>query len=151
MALAAIVPTGKLTIIQEALDYFLSTISMTGINGIAVKGATFQPVVDTIFLRSSFLPNRTQLGELGTGAARRHVGLFQVDVRAFEIANPLAQTQIVDRVIDHFWRQTISRNGLIVRIGSFDGAHSVPFPSPEYEDAPWTVIPVTVPWWADAT
>lgn len=142
-------PVGKHSIISEALDYRLNSISLSPSRRIANLGDSFQPVVGEIYLRPSYLPNRSDYAAVGT-TLRRHTGLYQVDVVGPTNQGNIPQIEVVDSVIEWFAGQIISRNSLHIRIGSYDGSGGVPYPSPELNAGGWRTIPITIPWWCDA-
>lgn len=141
--------TGKLTSIKEALDYKLSTLSLSPSRRVAYEGTVFEPVVGEIYLRSNFIPNQTDLGGVGINAPRRHRGIYQVTVAGPTNVGTVTQSEVADLVIEHFVQQTITRNGLTVRVGSYDGSPSVPYAAPMLIVDGWLNIPVTIPWWCD--
>lgn len=141
-------PVGKHAIISEALDYRLSTLVTSPVCRIAHRSASFAPTIGETYLRPNYLPNATDYGAVGS-TLRRHVGLYQVDVVGPVNVGPVPQLEIVDAVIEWFVAQTIARNSLRIRIGTYDGNPGVPYPSPELIDGGWRTIPITIPWWCD--
>lgn len=156
--------TGKLTSIEESLNYFLSTLVLSPTRRIAFPGDTFEPIANEIYLRPSFIPNRTDFGGVGVGAPRRHAGLYQVDVVGPVNVGVVTQSEIGDLIIEFFIQKVIIRNGIRVRIGAFDGNTSLPYRSPalvggsnqafgtsnrSVKELGWFVVPVTIPWWCD--
>lgn len=141
-------PVGNQAIIREALDYWLSTLVTEPPSRVAWPNLTFKPSMNEVYLSPSYLPNRTDWGGVTT-AFRRHRGIYQVSVRGPVDVGPIPLAEIADKVIELFTAQNIVRNGITVRIGSFDGTEGVPYQSPELIAGGWRVIPVTIPWWAD--
>lgn len=141
-------PVGKHAIISEALNYRLSTLVLNPVRRVAWPDESFAPIVGEIYFEPSYIPNRTDFGEVG-GTLRRHRGLYQVDVKGPEDKGPVPQLEIADLIIEHFVSQIIVRNGASIRIGSFDGSSAVPYPAPELIVNGWRTIPITIPWWCD--
>lgn len=141
--------TGNTARIERALHYRLSTLSLSPTRRIAQPGQVFTPVVSEIYLSPGFLWNSTERGEIGGQAARRHIGIFQVAVRGPDLGNVETQTEIADLIIEHFDRQVIAREGVTVRIGSFNGGRSVPWRGSAIIEGGWRLVPVSVPFWCD--
>lgn len=142
-------PTGNTTRIEGALLYRLSQLGFSPARRVAWPGSAFVPAVGEIYLAPGTLWNGAERGEVGARAARRHVGIFQVNVRGPAIGFIETDAEIADRIIEHFDRQVIDRNGVIVRVGSFDGGRSVPWRGSAITEAGWRLIPVSVPFWCD--
>lgn len=142
--------TGKTASISDALSDRLRQLTLSPPRRVAWPGMVFTASVGEIYLEPRLLPNTTDFGAVGVNAPRRHRGLYQVTVYGPAIAaSPEPQDEIVDRVIEHFVAQTITRNGVTVRIGSFDGSPSVPYPSSALIAKGWRSVAVTIPWWCD--
>ena len=141
--------TGNTTRIEGALFTRLASLTLTPARPIAWPGSGYEPVVGTIYLAPGILWNSSERGEIGSGAARRHVGIFQVNVRGPAIGNPETDAEIADQIIEHFDRQVITHNSVTVRIGSFNGGRSVPWRGGIITDAGWRLIPVSIPFWCD--
>lgn len=142
-------PVGKNSIIREALDYRLSTLVLSPVRRVFYEGSVSAPATGEICLVTHYMPNGTDFGSVGANAPRRHRGIYQIDVKGPTNGGPIPQSEVVDAVIEHFISQYITRNGLTVRIGTFDGGPSVPSAAPELTENGWTTIPVSVPWWCD--
>ena len=142
--------TGNSTKIEEALNYFLNTLVLVPTRRIAWDALAFEPQTAEYYLVPSFVPNQTGLAEIGTGAPRRHTGLYQVNVHGPWDKATVVHGELADAVIEHFFRQVIARNGLTVRIGSFNGvSNPAPSRAPDFQDKGLRVTPVSVPWWCD--
>lgn len=142
--------TGKTASIANALKYRLGQLTLSPTRRIAWPNIAFVPVDGEIYLEPRFLPNTADYGAVGANAPRRHRGLYQVGVRGPALTpTPEAQDEVADAVIDHFAGQTISRNGVSVRIGSFDGSSGLPYRGSALTQSGWSIIPVTIPWWCD--
>lgn len=142
-------PTGNTTRIEGALLYRLSTLVLTPPRRIAWPGLAFTPVVGEIYLAVGFLWNGIERGETGSRAARRHYGIFQVNVTGPSVAGVEPDAEVADKIIEHFDRQVINRNDVIVRVGSFSGGRSVPWRGSTVVETGWRLIPVSVPFWCD--
>jgi hypothetical protein len=142
-------PTGNTTRIEGALLDKLRTLVLNPARPVAWPGTTYTPVVGTIYLAPGFLWNSTERGETGSQSARRHVGIFQVNVRGPAIGNPETDAEIADRIIEHFDRQVIPHNSVIVRIGSFNGGRAVPWRGGALTEDGWRLIAVSIPFWCD--
>ena len=141
--------TGNTTRIERALLTRLASLTLSPARPIAWPGASYTPTVGTIYLAPSILWNSSERGEIGSAAARRHVGIFQVNVRGPAIGNPETDAEIADRIIEHFDRQVITLNSITVRIGSFNGGRAVPWRGQAIPDDGWRLIPVSIPFWSD--
>lgn len=141
--------TGNTARIERALHYRLSTLTLSPTRRIAQPGQEFVPVVGEIYLAPGILWNSTERGEVGGQAARRHIGIYQVNVRGPALGNVEPQTEIADLIIEHFDRQIITREGVTVRIGSFNGGRAVPWRGSAITDAGWRLVPVSTPFWCD--
>lgn len=142
-------PTGNTTRIEDALFFRLGQLMLTPTRRIAWPGSSFTPVVGEIYLAAGVLWNRIDRSEIGSAAAARHVGIFQVNVRGQAIGSPATDAEVVDAIINHFDRQTITHNSVTVRIGSFDGGRSAPWRGGAIADDGWRMIPVSIPFWCD--
>lgn len=148
-------PTGKTSSIEDALHYRLRQLTLSPTRRVAWPKEPFTPTIASdgqgeIFLRPTVFWNETERGEIGPGAARRHMGIYQIEVRAPTGLRSFAQEEIADLLIEHFDRQVISRNGLLVRIGTFNGGPAVPWRTTPIPDGAWQTIPVSCPFWCDA-
>lgn len=144
------VVTGNTARIERALHYRLSQLVLVPPRRVASPGEGFTPIVGEVYLASGTLWNTTERGELGPGAARRHRGIFQVNVRGPQAGNPEPQTEVADSIIEHFDRQVIALNSVTVRIGTFDGGgRAVPWRGSAITESGWRLIPVSVPFWCD--
>ena len=140
--------TAVLTAIEEALNAHLVGLVFSPVVPIAWQNLSYTPMVGHTYLRPKLFPNRTDVGAVGVNAPRRHRGLYQVSVYgAVDVG--LADTWIADAIIEHFNAEVLERNGVRVRIGSFDGSASVPSRLSSFREGEWNVIPVTIPWWND--
>lgn len=143
-------PVGKTASIEDAMLYHLSLLVLTPAVPIAAANLAFAPTLGQPYLEVSFLPNQTDRAGVGINAPRRHRGLLQVTVYGKEFDGSLPTSEIADSVIEHFAPDTvIDRNGVRVRIGSYDGSASVPYRSQGFNDDGWRIVPVTIPWWCD--
>lgn len=141
---------GKLASIEDALFYRLSQLTLTPSLPIAYPNTPYVPVVGSTFLEALNLPNRTDYAGVGLGAARRHRGLLQVIINSPQNAGATAASEVADKIIEWFIAaDVIPRNGVRVRIGSFDGSAGVPYRTTAYQQDGWQKLPVTIPWWCD--
>lgn len=136
--------------IAEALDYKLSTLTLSPVRRVSWRNLPFTPVTNEIYLKPFYMPAGSNYAAIGADL-RRHIGLYQVNVVGPVGVTPVTQDAIADLIVEHFVNQTISRNGLLVRIGVITGSsgNSVPSPAPEIIVDGWRTIPITVPWWLD--
>ena len=140
---------GSTTRIENALKFRLSGLTLSPIRRVAWPGTAFTPEMSEIYLAPVVLWNRSERGEVGAAAALRHVGILQVDVRGPALADDEPQTEVVDSVIEWFDRQVITRNSVIVRIGSFNGGLAVCSRSGAIVSDGWRQISVSIPFWCD--
>lgn len=140
--------TGKNTSIGEALDYWLNSLVLTPTRRIAQRNLTFVPEVNEIYLRPTVLHANTDFGDIGA-RMRRHRGIYLVGVFGPVNTGPTTQSEIADLIVEHFVSETISRNGVNVRIGTPDGGPGVPSQGTESSVGGWRNIPVSIPWWCD--
>lgn len=140
--------TGKTARIFEALNYRLSTLTLSPTRRVAWPNLSFVPVVGEIYLKPAHLPVRADYAAVGT-VMRRHTGLYQVSVFGPVNVTPVTQDEIVDLIVEHFAAQTITRNSQTVRIGRVDGESSVPTVAPELIEEGWRQVPITIPWYCD--
>jgi hypothetical protein len=142
--------TGNTTRIENALLYRLSTLVLDPVRRIAQPGDSFTPIVGEIYLAPGVLWNRSERGEIGGSAARRHIGILQVNVRGPALsASPEPLAEVADAIIEWFDLQVVTRNSVTVRIGSFTGGPGVPWRGGVIIDAGWALIPVSIPFWCD--
>lgn len=142
--------TGRTASIEDALLYHLSVLILAPAWPIAWPNLAFTPQIGQAYLEPRFLPNVTDRAGAGTNAARRHRGLFQVTCFGTENTGSAPSSEVADAIIEHFGPDVvIDRNGVRVRIGSFDGSSSVPYRSQGFNENGWWVVPVTIPWWCD--
>ena len=143
--------TGNTTRIEKALLSRLAALTLSPVRRVAWPGTSFTPVVNEIYLAPGILWNTSERGELGSNSARRHRGIFQVNVRGPMIGNPETDAEIADLIIEHFDRQVIVNSSVTVRIGNFDGGNAVPWRGQALPDATsgWRLIAVSVPFWSD--
>lgn len=142
--------TGKTASIGNALNYQLAQLTLSPARRIAWPNASFTPVANEIYLRPRFMPNRTDHAAVGVNAPSRHRGIYQIEVVGpARTPAPETQDEVVDAVIEHFKGQTIARNGVRVRIGSFDGSPGIPYRGSSLTVKGWAEIAVTIPWWCD--
>jgi hypothetical protein len=142
--------TGTLSAIEEALHYWLSQLTFTPSLYIAWPGRAYNPALGSPYLEPDFMPNKTEYGSIGANALRRHRGLYQVLVHDAENVgtNPVAEK--ADLIIAHFLPPlTVERNGVRVRMGSFDESTPLPWRARSHSEAGWITVPVTIPWWCD--
>lgn len=142
-------PTGNTARIEAALLDRLKCLDLRPKRRVAWPGAGFAAKVGEIYLAPGILWNATERRELGAHAARRHVGIFQVNVRGPALAGDTEDAEVADAIIEHFDRQVINHSGVVVRIGSFSGGRSVPWRTGPMVDAGWRLIPVSIPFWCD--
>ena len=140
---------GATTRIEKALLDKLRLLTLSPVRRVAWPGMSFVPVIGEIYLAPGILWNTSERGEVGSQAARRHVGIFQVNVRGPAIGNPETDAEIADLIIEHFDREVISHNSVLVRIGSFTGGRAVPWRGGAITDDGWRLIPVSIPFWCD--
>lgn len=141
--------TGNTARIEDALLGRLASLVLAPARRVAWPDIVFEPVVGEVYLAPGTLWNSAERGEVGPGAARRYVGIFQVLVRGPISGTSVPQKEAADSIIEHFDRQNLAYDGLIVRIGSFNGGRAVPWRGGALVDAGWRLIPVSVPFWCD--
>lgn len=143
--------TGNTTRIEKALLYRLSQLVLSPVRRFALPGVDFTPVVNEIYLAPGTLWNTSERGEVGPNAARRHRGIFQINVRGPALGNRETDAEIADLIIEHYDRQVIVYGGVTVRVGNFDGGQSVPYRGSAITDTTtgWRLIAVSVPFWCD--
>lgn len=138
---------GKLSGIEDALNFRLSQLVLVPVRRVAWPSISFIATIGELYLEPSFMPNRSQVAEIGL--MRRHVGIYQIIVRGPINTDLAPLTEIADLIIEHFFDVTIVRNGLTVRVGSFDGGQSLPYRMSAFPNEGWRALPVTVPWYCD--
>jgi hypothetical protein len=142
--------TGTLAAVEEALHYRLAQLVFTPALHIAEPGQTYKPSIGTSYLEPDFLPNKTEYGSIGVNALRRHRGLYQVLVHDAENAGTIPVAEKADLIIAHFMPPVVvERNGVRVRMGSYDSSTPLPWRSRAHSEAGWITVPVTIPWWCD--
>lgn len=143
--------TGNTTRIEKALLSRAASLVLSPVRRIAWPGTAFTPITNEIYLSPGILWNTSERGELGPNAARRHRGIFQVNVRGPAVGNPETDAEVADAIIEWFDKQVIVNSGVTVRIGNFDGGNSVPSRGGAIPDAAtgWRLIPVSIPFWCD--
>lgn len=142
-------PSGNTGKIENALLYKLGALTLDPTRRVAWPDDDFTPVTGEIYLTPGVLWNNSERGEIGTGAAIRHRGIFQVILRGPQIGSPSTDANVADLIIAHFDRATITRNAVTVRIGSFDGGRAVPWRGAAIPENGWRMIPVSIPFWCD--
>ena len=142
--------TGINAKIRAALHGYLGTLTLSPVHAVAWDNRTYKRVIGTPFLEPVVLPNKTDRAGVGMNAPRRHRGLYQVTVYSVEDVGDIASTEIADAIIEHFGPNVvIDREGVRVRIGSYDGGDGVAYAGRSFNENGWRVTPVTVPWWCD--
>ncbi len=143
-------PVGTRAIIAEALDYTLGTLVLDPVRRIAQRNRGFEPIVDEIYLKPTFMPARSDYVGVGT-TSERFIGLYQVNVVGPDDKNPVIHDNVADAVAAHFKGLKITRNSKLIRIGvtTGDATGGTPYVSAEIIANGWRTIPVTIPWWCD--
>jgi hypothetical protein len=141
--------TGATSKIEDALLAHLAELTLTPARRVAWPDTKFDPLGGEVYLTPSVLWNDSERGEIGPGAARRHVGILQVATYGPLAGDTVPQKEVVDAVIEHFDRENFTRNSVTVRIGSFTGGRGVPSRSSSMTDDGWRLIAVSIPFWCD--
>lgn len=130
-------------IILEAMNEHLLLYVQANPIEVAWSGIPFDPTIQ--YLRPNLLPAQTIPAGLGSDAANRQTGLYQVDVFWPENEGDIGPIEVAGQIIAHFKRGTLlTYSGQDVRI------NDPPWVAPKVPNVDKVLqFPVNIPYWAD--
>jgi Bacteriophage related domain of unknown function len=129
----------KENLIESALNAKLDTLNLPT----SWENKSFDPIIDTLWIRPTFIPGQSKAAAIGVNAQDRITGIYQVDVFAPADVGVYDGGQQVSAVMTAYKRGTaLIYSGVTVKITKVWRSTARPGPD-------WYQIPVIVEWQAD--
>jgi hypothetical protein len=127
--------------IQAALEKFLET--LPDMPSLQTENQNYDPVHDAPYLRSIFLPAEPVAAALGTDAANRCFGLYQIAIHYPAGKGRGPALAIADQLVALFKR------GLILTEDGSEVKIVRAWPESSKQGHEWFILPVTIRWQSD--